>query len=337
MKKWKRLFASALTLILAVLVLGSLPMSAEAASVVDNGYHGFDWVVFDDGTLVISGREVETSGVYSPWLSSGVRITTLKLMPGVTSVDAYAFSDLSSLREVYLPESLTHLESGAFMNCGRFTVFFSGTQSQWRLIDWDDWDDVGFGSIDYATVYYESHSESHRHSLRYVEAQPASCVSAGSMGYWYCSGCGKYFADESASRQISQSDAVVDALGHSWGEWTMTKPATEYAVGQEARTCARCGEKETRELPKLDSSSSVITTVARRSETVSAIINSEVSATAFCAVYDSNGKMLGTQTLTVVEGTQTLSFLPFAGIDFDHAKVFLLDAQGKPLCESKGA
>ena len=47
----------------------------------------------------------------------------------------------------------------------------------------------------------------------------------------------------------SQSDQDVPALGHEWGEWVVTKPATETEEGQETRTCARCGETETRAIP----------------------------------------------------------------------------------------
>lgn len=41
------------------------------------------------------------------------------------------------------------------------------------------------------------------------------------------------------------------ALGHDWTEWVETKPATEKEEGEETRTCNRCGETETRSIPKL--------------------------------------------------------------------------------------
>ena len=44
--------------------------------------------------------------------------------------------------------------------------------------------------------------------------------------------------------------ANVKALGHDWGSWTVTKPATKTAEGQEVRTCRRCGEQETQVIPK---------------------------------------------------------------------------------------
>ena len=44
----------------------------------------------------------------------------------------------------------------------------------------------------------------------------------------------------------------VDALGHDYGDWTETKAATVDAEGEETRTCSRCGNKETRSVPKLE-------------------------------------------------------------------------------------
>ena len=41
------------------------------------------------------------------------------------------------------------------------------------------------------------------------------------------------------------------ALGHDWGEWTVTTEPTCTEAGEETRTCERCGEKETREVEAL--------------------------------------------------------------------------------------
>jgi hypothetical protein len=38
---------------------------------------------------------------------------------------------------------------------------------------------------------------------------------------------------------------------HTWGAWQETKAPTVTAEGEETRTCAACGEKETRPIPQL--------------------------------------------------------------------------------------
>ena len=42
---------------------------------------------------------------------------------------------------------------------------------------------------------------------------------------------------------------VLPATGHTWGEWTVSVPATETASGEKERVCSVCGERETREIP----------------------------------------------------------------------------------------
>lgn len=45
---------------------------------------------------------------------------------------------------------------------------------------------------------------------------------------------------------------ALDANGHDWGEWRITKPATTSAAGEETRTCKRdASHTETRAIPKL--------------------------------------------------------------------------------------
>ena len=50
----------------------------------------------------------------------------------------------------------------------------------------------------------------------------------------------------------SYVDTYVDALGHDFGSWYVTKEASEDAEGQEKRDCSRCGHSETRSIPKKD-------------------------------------------------------------------------------------
>lgn len=53
----------------------------------------------------------------------------------------------------------------------------------------------------------------HTHSLKKVEAKAATCLEAGNIEYYYCEGCGKYFADENYT-EISKESVAIEALGH---------------------------------------------------------------------------------------------------------------------------
>ena len=61
------------------------------------------------------------------------------------------------------------------------------------------------------------------------------CTNAGSYDLVvYCTVCGE---------ELSRKTVTVNALGHDWGEWTLSEDGTE-----ESRVCARCGEVETRKV-----------------------------------------------------------------------------------------
>lgn len=76
----------------------------------------------------------------------------------------------------------------------------------------------------------------HAQTTEKVTVQPTH-TTAGTKAI-VCAVCGETIKTES-----------VPALGHSFGAWTVTKPATCTETGTETRTCS-CGETETREIAK---------------------------------------------------------------------------------------
>jgi len=90
------------------------------------------------------------------------------------------------------------------------------------------------------------------HVATHIAAVAPTCTENGNIDYFKCSVCGKCFPDAHAdpASEISESSTVVPATGHTWGEWTVTKPATETEEGIESRSCSVCGATETRPIPK---------------------------------------------------------------------------------------
>ena len=71
------------------------------------------------------------------------------------------------------------------------------------------------------------------------ETKSPTCTTAGEKTY-ICTDCGRTKTEQ------------IDALGHDWGEWVVTKPATTSAEGVETRTCKRdASHTETHDIPKL--------------------------------------------------------------------------------------
>ena len=98
---------------------------------------------------------------------------------------------------------------------------------------------------------------SHVHEMEKVEAVAATCTEEGNIEYLHCSSCGNNYAVENPDgSDLPLTNVVLPALGHSWGEWSVTKAPTETEKGQLTRTCTRDGaHTETYELPVLDEAS----------------------------------------------------------------------------------
>ena len=58
-----------------------------------------------------------------------------------------------------------------------------------------------------------------------------------------CSICGE---------ELHHTHIETEALGHSWGEWTVSRQATQTAEGEEVRICSECRKKETRPISMLE-------------------------------------------------------------------------------------
>ena len=84
------------------------------------------------------------------------------------------------------------------------------------------------------------------------DAHTATCEEAGNNAYWSCDRCKKYFSDASCKTEIQQDSWVITALGHSFGEWEITKAPTHTEEGEKTRTCSRCGKTEKEPIPALE-------------------------------------------------------------------------------------
>ena len=79
------------------------------------------------------------------------------------------------------------------------------------------------------------------HSLTRHEAHAPTCTEDGNIEYWSCNRCGKYFADGNGNAETDEENVTVNALGHDWSEWQITKEPTETEAGEKERVCRREG------------------------------------------------------------------------------------------------
>lgn len=125
----KRIIAMGLSM---VMVIGMFPMSVFATEIVASGYCGGEgngtnlkWIIDSNKVLTISGSgamlEFSNSGA-APWLDYAGYINSVTIEEGVTTIGRFAFYDMGLLQRVTIPNSVTHINSGAFSWSGLMTV-----------------------------------------------------------------------------------------------------------------------------------------------------------------------------------------------------------------------
>lgn len=78
----------------------------------------------------------------------------------------------------------------------------------------------------------------------------ATCSSDGYKPFYVCESCGKYYANEAGSTELTSADIekdyVLAKIGHEFGAYTKNDDATCHTDGTESAVCENCGMKDTR-------------------------------------------------------------------------------------------
>ena len=162
-------------------------------------------------------------------------LTSITIPNSVTSIGIRAFYGCTGLISVTIPSSVTSIGESAF---GYHVTFDDG---EIKIPNFKIYCYAGTAGEQYAKdngFEYEILKEECTHKLKHITV-PASCTVNG-MEYDLCTECGDTF-----------NSKVIAALGHSWGNWYVSKQPTESADGEETRKCTRCSAIETRKIEKL--------------------------------------------------------------------------------------
>ena len=80
------------------------------------------------------------------------------------------------------------------------------------------------------------------HTITHVDAKEATCTEAGNTEYWTCSTCKKLYKDNEGTQEISKTDTVIAAKGHTLAK-TEAKPESCIENGNiEYWHCSVCGK-----------------------------------------------------------------------------------------------
>ena len=71
---------------------------------------------------------------FSNALSGCNALENLDLAPGLTSIGSWNFADTPNLKTVFLPKSLTQMDACVFLRSGVETVYYEGTEEEWKAI-----------------------------------------------------------------------------------------------------------------------------------------------------------------------------------------------------------
>lgn len=183
---------------------------------------GYDWEFEDTRWLVVEKDEYDT--YYIPYIGH------------VTGGEKYTLGV-----EFYAPYGY-YLDPN--MRNGDFTVSYTDAFGE----------ELTANVIDYF-ILYEGFEADYNYIICEVEAQHVpdeeviennvdpSCLDKGSYEkVIYCEKC---------KEELSREKVEVDALGHDWGEWIVTKEPEIGVEGERQRTCKRCGLVEKESIPAL--------------------------------------------------------------------------------------
>lgn len=152
------------------------------------------------------------------------RLSRVKLGDNVTFIGNNAFVR-SSIVTIAIPESATNIQNYAFWNCEKLTdIYYMGTEETWTSMSVTVKNSV--------SVHFN-----HRHSYIPKITTEATCNYNGVKTY-ICD-CGDRYQE------------VIDALGHSMGDWEIETKPTCTTDGYEVKRCTRCWYNYSRKITRL--------------------------------------------------------------------------------------
>ncbi len=98
----------------------------------------------------------------------------------------------------------------------------------------------------------KNEQEACNHTLTHTEEVTSTCIKQGNTEYWYCTLCEKYFSDENAEDEISETQIKLPLLPHSYGDWVTVTQPTEQSAGLKKQTCEVCGYVNEQVIEKLE-------------------------------------------------------------------------------------
>ena len=207
---------------------GTTTVSADALSVPKTTNHSFgDWTTLTAATCTEEGSETRTCAVCGKVETRTTAALTHSFTSTTYRTNNNGTHNVKCIRcDVYGPD----------VNCTNTTSTSTAADCLHKGTTTYTCADCG------GTWVVEGAYGSHVTTGNHHAAVPADCTTAGTVEYWTCSVCNKYFADAAGSTELSLAELTAPVLGH---QLTMTPAsgANCTTAGNSAYyTCARCGK-----------------------------------------------------------------------------------------------
>ena len=217
-----------------VIVIASASKGAAAAAMGENAYFAQTVATAETGAITASDAiEITLGGEAGAWT-----LTTAEGVVGTSAVKVLELNNASSAQTWTIEiDAATGAATIASTNvsCGKILYNVSAT----RFTNYTTTPNAGMVLPE---IYRKGDAAPCEHTnVVEVEAVAATCTTDGCEAGTKCADCGK----------ILTGCAVIPALGHDYGEYTVTKEATCTEAGEKTRTCSRCNAVDTVVIPAL--------------------------------------------------------------------------------------
>ena len=178
------------------------------------------WCYYSDGEIRFTGDIPAIADTDSiPWVSYVSKITTVTIDPNnVTSIGANGLK-LLNVNGIYIPKTVTTIDSNAFSNSSIREIFYEGSKTEWES--------KFTAVVDGLKINYN-----HTHTSGLIKhSVDATCTQKGYEGDKYCSVCGAFY----------ENGEDLPKTNHSWSKnYAVMEAPTCIKGGKEAKYCTIC-------------------------------------------------------------------------------------------------
>lgn len=136
--------------------------------------------------------------------------------------------------------------SGTVVTSGYTAQGYEDADEVFEFVPWNNTYEI-YGEINNDGEVKVVKANPHTHSGEYAEPKAATCLEAGNLEYYYCSGCNKYFSDANCENEVDYDDLVIAIADHQI-EFVGARQATCTQKGcvdhYECTSCHKCFSDE---------------------------------------------------------------------------------------------